>query len=618
MARQHTTTANAMRLERETGYTPDRDLSRAPIPYSDRLSAIAHLAGETHAPELAAEVSALAERLAEGRFYVACVGQFKRGKSTLLNALVGHPLLPVGVVPITTAVTVLRWGRAVRARVRLGADWNDIGADDLALYVSEERNPANRKGVTLVEVFVPSPLLERGMCLVDTPGIGSVIAANSEATKRFVPQVDAALVVLGADPPISGEELQLVAEVAAQVADLVVVQNKADRLTEAERREASAFARKILAQRLGKIIGPIFEVSATERLATGDPSRDWARLEAALVTLSSTTAAALVQAAEARGSDRLARRLLVEIDQQRAALIRPLGESKQHVAALRACVAAAQRAVNDLGPLFTAEQERLSRVFAEQWNAFLAGALPAARTELATAMPAMHGRRDEVRRRALRFAQEVAEPWLDRWRSEAEPAAERLYGEAAQRFADLANEFLERLAAANEALADLPRTVDVELRFRTRSRFYFTDLVRSTTRSPVEWVLDALRPPAAARRAIARAADAHLRDLLSTNAARIVNDFDERVLESRRRLESEIRAQLEAICASAQRALARARVQHAAGSDAVRGELARLDRLRDRAIALGGQTTAPAVPLAAPPYEDTQHVRGRPDDVAGN
>jgi dynamin family protein len=68
------------------------------------------LALEAGAKELADEAASLEERLREQRFYVACVGQFKRGKSTLLNALVGRPLLPTGVVPVTSVPTVLRYG----------------------------------------------------------------------------------------------------------------------------------------------------------------------------------------------------------------------------------------------------------------------------------------------------------------------------------------------------------------------------------------------------------------------------------------------------------------------------------------------------------------------------
>jgi GTP-binding protein EngB required for normal cell division len=210
----------------------------------DRVQEVRRLAAAAEAPEIADEAQRLGERLAEARFYVACVGQFKRGKSTLLNALVGHPLLPAGVVPVTTAVTVLRYGPALQARVRTDTEWRDIAVGEIDAYVSEEHNPGNAKGVGLVEVFVPSPLLASGMCLVDTPGIGSVIAANTEATHAFVPHVDAALVVVGADPPISGDELELIEAIHRHVPHLLVVLSKADRLTEQERAEAVTFTRR--------------------------------------------------------------------------------------------------------------------------------------------------------------------------------------------------------------------------------------------------------------------------------------------------------------------------------------------------------------------------------------
>ena len=545
-----------------------------------RLAELARLAGDTGAPELAAEATALAERLAEGRFYVACLGQFKRGKSTLLNALAGQPMLPAGIVPITTAVTVLRWGPAVRARVRLGGLWHDIASSELAGYVSEEHNPANRKGVSLVEVFVPSPLLERGMCLVDTPGIGSVIRPNTEATREFVPQIDAALVVLGVDPPISGEELALVEQAAQHVAILVFVLGKADRSTDAERREAIAFAKRVLGAHLGKEVGPILQVSALERLDTGSASRDWDALEGMLRTLSDAAGGSLIGRAASRGIERLAERLMHDVDEQRDALTRPIAESEHRAAALRTCVADADRALNDLGYLFTAEQKRLGEAFSQQWSAFVAAAGPAAESELAAAVRQLAGPRSDVRRRAFEAAREIADRSVRRWLNETEPAAEMLYRQAAQRFADLVNELLERLAASDGALAALPRTIDPELGFRTARRFFQTDLLYYASRPPGRWLLDALRPAAAARRAIEREVRAYLATLVSANAARVVNDFDERVLESRRRLESEIRSSLEQITASAERALARARARHAAAHEAVRDELARLQALR--------------------------------------
>ena len=91
-------------------------------------------------------------------------------------------------------------------RTREG-NWKDILISSLKQYVTEELNPENQKGVQGLEVFVSSPLLSSGMGIVDTPGLGPVFTGNTPATQAFIPHIDAALVVVGADPPLAGEEL---------------------------------------------------------------------------------------------------------------------------------------------------------------------------------------------------------------------------------------------------------------------------------------------------------------------------------------------------------------------------------------------------------------------------
>ncbi len=168
------------------------------------LLRLAQLADQFDAEQVAADARSVAERVSEGRFYVACIGQFKRGKSSVLNALVGDNTLPTGVVPVTTVPTIVRCGNHAAARVRFEAagSWTHIPLESVDKYVSEEKNPENAKHVAALEIFVPSPLLATGMCFVDTPGLGSVFTGNTAATQAFMPHIDAALVVIGADPPL--------------------------------------------------------------------------------------------------------------------------------------------------------------------------------------------------------------------------------------------------------------------------------------------------------------------------------------------------------------------------------------------------------------------------------
>ncbi len=124
---------------------------------------------------IGADVRQLVARINEGRFFVACVGQFKRGKSTLLDALVGEPILPTGVVPVTTVPTVLRYGIQRTARVLIDGKWKTIRPEELSQYVSEELNPENKKRVDGVEAFLPS----------SPAGFRHVLCRYARASDRF-------------------------------------------------------------------------------------------------------------------------------------------------------------------------------------------------------------------------------------------------------------------------------------------------------------------------------------------------------------------------------------------------------------------------------------------------
>jgi GTP-binding protein EngB required for normal cell division len=557
---------------------------------SPPLEALTELALEAGAERLAAAVQSLGARVRDGLFYVACVGQFKRGKSTLINALLNRDILPAGVVPVTAVVTVLRHGEEEGARVRLAArEWQPIPIADVARYVTEKQNPENQKGVTAIEIFVPAALLSTGMCLVDTPGIGSVFIGNTETTRAFVPHVDAALVVLGADPPISADELALIEEIGQQCDDLIFVLNKADRLSDTERTEASDFTRQLLADRLGRADVTLYEVSATECLTGGGPARGWPGLVAQLAELAQHSGSELVRAAEQRGLALLAGRLRHHLDEERGALLRPVEQSERRIAALRACVADAERSLGELEHLMTAEQERLERIFDAKREQFHERAVPRARRDLRKALRTAEIQRGPaLRRKAVLLADEVATRWLDRWLRKAQPASEALYVEGTRRFVDLANSFLEKLATTgNDALTGLPPVVAPETGFRVRSRLYYTSLMTLTTQTPFGWLLDLLRPRKRQLQVLDREVGSYLERLIFANANRIERDFCDRVRESRRRLGTEIRSALRDVAASAERALERARQRRADGSQAVQEELDRINTLSARLEALG-------------------------------
>jgi GTP-binding protein EngB required for normal cell division len=350
---------------------------------AEPLSRMVAIANELGADSIAVEAADLAQRVAQGRFYVACVGQFKRGKSTLLDALVGEPILPTGVIPVTAVPTVVRFGERRSARIRRSNhEWVWIHPEDLQNYVAEEHNPENAKGVDGVEVFVPSALLAGGMCLVDTPGLGSVFAANTAATKAFVPHIDAAVVVVGADPPIAGDELALIEAVSQHVTNILVVVNKADRVTDTELKTAAAFTAKMLKGRLQRPVDEVYAVSALERLERRGPERDWQGLLGALERLINQSGSALSRTAGQRGLQRYGELLLAIVREERTTMLRPLEESWRRVRAMRQTIADAERSMHELGYLFTAEQHRISDLFLGRRKQFLSATLPIVQAEL--------------------------------------------------------------------------------------------------------------------------------------------------------------------------------------------------------------------------------------------
>lgn len=549
------------------------------------LNRLAELARELGSDHVLEDARSLAERMSEGRFYVACIGQFKRGKSTLLDALLGDRILPTGVLPITAVPTVIRYGRSRSARVRFrGGTWADVAPEELTQYVSEEHNPENTKGVAGVEVFVPSALLAEGMCFVDTPGLGSVFAGNTAATQAFVPHIDAAIVVVGADPPIAGEELALVEEVGKQVCELVVVLNKADRTSDADRALAKSFTRKVLEKRLMRPIGPVYEISAEEWLQNRGPERDWARLIAALETLVRESGRNLVRTAGERGLRRLGEELLTITSEERDALVRPIEESERHIESLRQTISDAERSLRDVGYLFMAEQHHLSDMFLEQRKSFLAEASPKANAEFAEEfgrIPRRFG--PTFRRDSMHAAQVMTERHVLPWLKSEQARAEGEYRKVESRFVNIGNDFLKKLSESGvPELARMPNALDSEKGFRVPSRFTFEHLVHvALPASPLRYLADVVLGIVRAFPSIERDAKEFLDHLMDMNSTRVQSDIVDRVQESRGELEVEIRKLLHEVSRIAVRALEHARAAKAEGASAVEAKLSRLKTVEE-------------------------------------
>jgi len=218
--------------------------------------------------EIAGRVDEEMKKLEDNLFYLVVLGQFKRGKTTLINALLGENLLPTAVVPLTSVITLIRYGknRSVTVNFLNGTSQN-ILFHELPFYITERENPMNSRGVKVVEITLPSSFLEGGVVLVDTPGIGSTFLHNTETSYDFLPRADAALFVLSVDPPLSEAEGRYLTDVASSVSTLFFVLNKVDYLDEADRQESLHFSRSVIESYLGKDGVKIYPVEAKNALA---------------------------------------------------------------------------------------------------------------------------------------------------------------------------------------------------------------------------------------------------------------------------------------------------------------------------------------------------------------
>jgi ribosome biogenesis GTPase A len=173
---------------------------------------------------------ALEKKLAAGQLHLAVLGQMKRGKSSFINALLGAEILPTGVLPVTAIITEISYGSAPDATIvyARGGLRESVALNTLGDYITEDGNPGNKKQVGWVEIAYPSLFLEGGVVLIDTPGIGSTHAHNTLTTESYLEQIDAGIVVLSVDLPITEVESHFVRRIKLDIPKLFFILNKTD------------------------------------------------------------------------------------------------------------------------------------------------------------------------------------------------------------------------------------------------------------------------------------------------------------------------------------------------------------------------------------------------------
>jgi GTP-binding protein EngB required for normal cell division len=176
---------------------------------------------------------------------VVVLGNFKAGKSSFLNSLAGANILPVGVVPVTAIITRLRFGESFRASVQfLDGTSKQVPSADVENYIAEPKNPANVKRVDDVLIETPALKSYAGLQFIDTPGLNSIYAHNTETSRNWLPHVGAALLAVSADHPFSEHDAALLKELLRFTPKATILLTKADLLNAEQIDEVKIFIRR--------------------------------------------------------------------------------------------------------------------------------------------------------------------------------------------------------------------------------------------------------------------------------------------------------------------------------------------------------------------------------------
>ena len=201
--------------------------------------------------EFRSTVSMILDRLADNSFEIAVFGRVSSGKSSLLNAVLGTDVLPVGVTPITAVPTRIVYGEIPAVHVWFANRPPDqFDTSRLPEFVTEQGNPGNEKHVTRVVLHMSSPRLRDGVTFVDTPGLGSLATRGAAETLAYLPRCDLGVVLMDAGSALTGNDLNTVQTLYEAGIPANILVSKADLLSAEDRGRVIEYVRSHLRSEL--------------------------------------------------------------------------------------------------------------------------------------------------------------------------------------------------------------------------------------------------------------------------------------------------------------------------------------------------------------------------------
>ncbi len=180
------------------------------------------------------------------------LGQFKVGKSSFFNSFVGFELLPSGVIPVTSVVTRMYYGKSNKAFVFQKETKKEISLSQIDEFVTETKNPNNQKQVSIVDIELTSLKGFQGIRFVDTPGIGSVFEQNTSTTENWFTEIGIALIAISVERPLGSNELILIQEALKHSPEVILLLTKVDLVDKTQLLEIKNYIEKQLDEAFGR------------------------------------------------------------------------------------------------------------------------------------------------------------------------------------------------------------------------------------------------------------------------------------------------------------------------------------------------------------------------------
>lgn len=173
-----------------------------------------------------------------GIFRLVVMGEIKKGKSSFINALTGTDnLVPVHSDVATSTIFKIHYGPEVKYTVYFEKDEKGVARDKLPIeagqvneYGTEDGNPENIKNVDFIRVESPASILQNGLVIVDTPGVGGLFKKHREITFKHAPNADAVFFITDSvEAPIGADEVKFLKELRQITPLITFIQTKSSK-----------------------------------------------------------------------------------------------------------------------------------------------------------------------------------------------------------------------------------------------------------------------------------------------------------------------------------------------------------------------------------------------------